>query len=405
MDNNFSGIGFSFKSYFIYILRKWFVAVACVALGLAVGVIYAVSYKPTNIKVYESSVTIDINQYFNAMRPENSSGLTEGDHLVINSKLNACLNMSVSSVIKWRTYEEIKEEAFPEISADKKMSAFYNQFSAWVSGTTLNVQFAYNIVNEEQDLIIVEKVINTYMDMAIVEMCNNDEVIARAVENDTSILKRSLVERNGAPTLFVDVRNTNYKRSVVDSAITGLAIGAVIGIVALSLLYILDRRIKRVADVLAPAKAKVFSDDNELVNDGTYVKMLTALDAEETKKLFVTAPITDENVTKFAQGFVDYAASVNRNVNLTVLGENGIPWRDKTQLPSSDDDALQVYAYVGEETGAISFIAQSVGKTMFIVDQAKVKSKTFTTAVSDLENAGGNYVGTVVYNLTKSYVG
>lgn len=40
---------FSFKSYFIYAVRKWIVPVLCVLIGVGAGVYYALAYKTTNI--------------------------------------------------------------------------------------------------------------------------------------------------------------------------------------------------------------------------------------------------------------------------------------------------------------------------------------------------------------------
>ena len=40
---------FSFKSYFIYAVRKWIVPVLCVLIGVGAGVYYSLAYKTTNI--------------------------------------------------------------------------------------------------------------------------------------------------------------------------------------------------------------------------------------------------------------------------------------------------------------------------------------------------------------------
>ena len=47
---------FSFRNYFIYILRKWIIVALCVLIGGGIGAYYSLSFKTTNIAVYEGTI-------------------------------------------------------------------------------------------------------------------------------------------------------------------------------------------------------------------------------------------------------------------------------------------------------------------------------------------------------------
>ena len=46
-----------------------------------------------------------------------------------------------------------------------------------------------------------------------------------------------------------------------------------------------------------------------------------------------------------------------------------------------------------------------VSQVCLVVNQADTGAKSFTKAVDEISGAGGNYLGTLLYNITDSYVG
>ena len=72
MDNNEKE--FSFKNYFLYVLRKWIIPVLCVLVGAAIGLYYSISFKTTNVEVYEGAIRFNLEEYIKLVSPE--GGLT-----------------------------------------------------------------------------------------------------------------------------------------------------------------------------------------------------------------------------------------------------------------------------------------------------------------------------------------
>ena len=54
---------FSFRNYFIYILRKWIIVALCVLIGGGIGAYYSLSFKTTNIAVYEGTIKFNTLEY------------------------------------------------------------------------------------------------------------------------------------------------------------------------------------------------------------------------------------------------------------------------------------------------------------------------------------------------------
>ena len=85
-----------------------------------------------------------------------------------------------------------------------------------------------------------------------------------------------------------------------------------------------------------------------------------------------------------------------------MFGEGGENWRTFTEVAVKE--GINVYAYAEAEEGALGYISGRLGKTCLIINQAQVPAKKFVGAVNEISEAGGDYLGVVLYNTTDSYL-
>ena len=108
MDNNEKE--FSFKNYFLYVLRKWIIPVLCVLVGAAIGLYYSISFKTTNVEVYEGAIRFNLEEYIKLVSPE--GGLTEGDYSLYTATADSVMQIATDSVVKTKTYEQMESKLY-----------------------------------------------------------------------------------------------------------------------------------------------------------------------------------------------------------------------------------------------------------------------------------------------------
>ena len=91
---------FSFKNYFLYLVRKWLIIAICVVIGAVGGIIYAFCFSDdTKYEVYETTLRLDLNKYIE---------MNGEDDIWINAKSKSFFwssNDRVSDCFDWEIEE------------------------------------------------------------------------------------------------------------------------------------------------------------------------------------------------------------------------------------------------------------------------------------------------------------
>ena len=153
---------FSFKSYFIYAVRKWIVPVLCVLIGVGAGVYYSLAYKTTNIIMYEGTLRFEVDEYRTLYYGQTQLG--DGEYSICEAKGRSMIDVAATPKLKSQVYEKVKDEIYPDIKSEtKKRNKFFSNLKITRdSNFSLRVDFAYNIVRDE-DKGIAYRVVYNYL--------------------------------------------------------------------------------------------------------------------------------------------------------------------------------------------------------------------------------------------------
>lgn len=387
---------FSFKNYFVYVLRKWIIPVLCVLVGAAVGLYYSVSFKNTNVEVYEGTIRFNLEEYIKLFSPE--GGITEGDYSLHTATAESVMQIATDSIVKTKTYEQMRDKIYPGIKDEGgKRDSFFKSIKAERENYVVKVDFAYDI-NSDADVQTAKEVVAAYLNFAVEMMKNSNANL----KSDNAVISVSEVVRNYDAASMSELVVNNAAPSLVSSLLIGAVGGAVLGIVIISLVYVFDPRIKSVGYILPDDKSGVIHADKQSFSEGAYVSLLTAFNKEGAKDFLIASAVKDDAVKQFSEGFADYLKSAGKQVTVKAFGENGSDWR--TFEKDNDGKDLCVYVYSDAEDGALGYLSGQVGKTCLLIDQAAVPAKKFVSAVNEITAAGGDYFGVVLFNTTDSYL-
>ena len=394
MDNNEKE--FSFKNYFLYVLRKWIIPVLCVLVGAAIGLYYSISFKPTNVEVYEGAIRFNLEEYIKLVSPE--GGLTEGDYSLYTATAESVMQIATDSVVKTKTYEQMESKLYPGVKdAGAKRNRFFSSLKTERENYVVKVDFAYDVTSEA-DVTVAKEVVTTYLNLAVEKMIAGNANL----QPENSVISVSEAVRNYDTDIMSELVVNNAAPSLVSSLLIGAVGGAVLGVIVISLIYVFDPRIKCVGYILPENKSKVIYANKQSFSEGAYVSLLTALNKDNSKECLIVSAVKDDSVKDFAKGFCDYLLSSGKKVSLTVFGEGGENWRTFSEVAVKE--GINVYAYAESEEGALGYISGRLGKTCLIINQAQVPAKKFVGAVNEISAAGGDYLGVVLYNTTDSYL-
>ncbi len=406
---------FSFRNYFIYVLKKWIFPVVAVIIGLGVGAYYSLAFKTTNIGIYEASIKFSVSDYIKYLG--NNTGMSEGDFMNYKDLGESLMVIASDELLKTDTYEfakkneegaetepKIKDIVYPDIKNEQtKCNEFFKNLNVSKSGYVVRVSFAYdtNYENGEETAI---KVVETYTAIAKAAIVEANDDMDKPGNNAITIqrAKRNF-DTTGNPLV-----SSNEKPSLIMSLAVGFIGGLFVGIIIVTLIYAFDKRIKSVSDVLPEGMDNVISADKELNKETSFDTLRTLVMSGDNHSLLLSGAAADGNVVEYAKAFCEYLNKVGTKANLTVLaavsGENSEDWHAYFDNVKKSD-CCEIYVYDNVEPYALGFISSKVKASCLIVNQANVKSKQLQDAALDVTESGGKYLGTVLYNLTDSYIG
>lgn len=163
---------FSFKNYFVYVLRKWIIPVLCVLVGAAIGLYYSVSFKNTNVEVYEGTIRFNLEEYIKLFSPE--GGITEGDYSLHTATAESVMQIATDSIVKTKTYEQMRDKIYPGIKDEGgKRDSFFKSIKAERENYVVKVDFAYDI-NSDADVQTAKEVVAAYLNFAVEMMKNSN---------------------------------------------------------------------------------------------------------------------------------------------------------------------------------------------------------------------------------------
>ncbi len=396
---------FSFRNYFVYIMRKWIIVAICLLIGGGIGAYYSLSFKTTNIAVYEGTIKFNTLEYVYLL--EKNDDIIKVDNVIdyefYNDTAKAIVQTATESILKTETFTAVSDQIYAgEKKAADKKEKFFNHLVVTSENNFVKVDFAYDIKSEADEAAAVN-VVNQYLKNAVAKITasypelageNKALIVSPVTKNFDTEAMSKIVESNNKPSLFV---------YMFIGLLGGFAAGAVIA----TLVYAFDPRIKSVAYILPEDKAKVISAEKTCRADGALISLLTAVNASGTGSILLSDVNADENLKDFAGAFADFAEKTGRNVKLIELeGDNNdvaLNWRGRFE--GKDDGSLNVYVYDNKSKGVLGYVSGKVSHVCLIVNQADTGAKSFTKAVDEISGAGGNYLGTLLYNITDSYVG
>ncbi len=396
---------FSFRNYFIYILRKWIIVALCVLIGGGIGAYYSLSFKTTNIAVYEGTIKFNTLEYVYLL--EKNGDIIKGDTVIdydfYNDTAKAIVQTATESILKTETFTAVSDQIYAgEKKTSDKKDKFFNHLVVTSENNFVKVDFAYDIRSEADEAAAVN-VVDQYLKNAVAKITasypelagdNKALIVSPVMKNFDTEAMSKIVESNNKPSLFVYM-------------FIGLLGGFAAGMVIATLVYVFDPRIKSVAYILPADKAKVISAEKNCGDGGALISLLTAVNASGVDSLLLSDVNADENLKNFAAAFADFAKKAGRSVKVYELeGDNNevvFNWRDRFE--SDADGTLKVYVYDNKSKGVLGYVSGKVSQVCLVVNQADTGAKSFTKAVDEISGAGGNYLGTLLYNITDSYVG
>lgn len=399
---------FSFRSYFVYAMRKWIILVLCVLIGAGAGVYYSMSYKATNIVMYEGTISFDVAEYGSLYYP---GELSDGTYSICEAKGRSIMDVASIPKLKSDVYDAVKTRIYPnEKSESAKIQKFLTNLKITRdSNFAVRVDFAYDITRDE-DKEAAYNVVYTYINLAKLDIYAANpglkEKNAAAIASGTGgkVIIESPIGVNYDTAVFGDLTQSNKKPSLVTSPLIGGVGGLVAAAVIITLMYAFDKRIKRLQYIVEEEDSRVFSAGADPYDNGSLVKLSTAVTAENLSALLVTSVAPDEEAGKYAAAFAGALESTGKKVRLVEFGEGKENWR-KYFAGEKEEGVFEVFTFDCSEKGALGFIASKAGNACLVVNQALIRAKDFSAAVDEVKAAGAKYFGTVLYNVTDSYTG
>lgn len=400
---------FSFKSYFIYAVRKWIVPVLCVLIGVGAGVYYALAYKTTNIIMYEGTLRFEVDEYRTLYYGQTQLG--DGEYSVCEAKGRSMIDIAATPKLKSKVYEEVKGEIYPDMKSEsEKRNKFLSNLKVTRdSNFSVRVDFAYNIVRDE-DKGIAYRVVSTYLYEARLDIRTANQTLyekiaaAEAAGTKVDVIHESSIDENYDTAEFSGLTQSNSKPSLVTSSLIGGVGGLAVAVAIITILYLCDKRIKRLQYLVSEEDARVFSAGADPYADGSLVKLATAVTSEKPEALLIASIAPDEEAKKYAAAFAEALSATGKKSKLVEFGKGKEDWK-KYFAADRTDDEFEIFSFDGSEKGALGFIAAKAGNACFVVNQATVRANDFAAAVDEVNAAGARYFGTVLYNVTDSYTG
>lgn len=142
---------FSFRNYFVYIMRKWIIVAICLLIGGGIGAYYSLSFKTTNIAVYEGTIKFNTLEYVYLL--EKNGDIIKVDNVIdyefYNDTAKAIVQTATESILKTETFTAVSDQIYAgEKKAADKKEKFFNHLVVTSENNFVKVDFAYDIKSE-----------------------------------------------------------------------------------------------------------------------------------------------------------------------------------------------------------------------------------------------------------------
>ena len=382
---------FSFKNYFLYLVRKWLIIAICVVIGAVGGIIYAFCFSDdTKYEVYETTLRLDLNKYIE-MNGGDISNLSEGSAKIFSDNASELIGIALEGTIKTATFNAVKDSIFTKKVNESMTLDFYRNLVVTKKDHSVTVGYVSQCKNDS-DRDKAKQVVTKYIEIATAQM----EKIEPLIKENNAILVGEIL-------LNDDIENSDYSKivptnqvGVITVVLLGAVLGAVLGVAIATVIDIFDPQIKSVSDIVDGEKAKVISASQQSITEESLNRVVTEISANKHKSILILSPVRTGKALGFAESLAKHLLGYGINATYSDISDS---WKTKKFENTND---IMIYACDGIEKGAVGYLSQNTDATCLVVDHVKVNKKQFVEIVNEVK---GTYYGCIISNITKSYLG
>ncbi len=426
---------FSFKDLFFYCVKKWFIILVAAIIGMGIGFGVA-ALKSTDEESYRvSAVFCSLEVFRENNEPIDTDGIslnpeyqTLYDSAASEFRRIMTDTEGIAGFVEGETFKTNAAIAFPneKIDTPKDRQVLFNQnFETVASGNAFNVGIK-GAFDTDEKRAAAKNLIKGYAEFATERVYDSNAKLREYRNgNETGAITVS------SPIYFLNANDLETGGGLIKTALTGLAIGLVAGIIIAVIIYMVDPRVKSLAGVNAGGEliAKVKQDELKreavlriagktkddkmlLIASPEYDGFTDALAkavshefaAAGLKTLYVdfsggsdggeisdfySGKAVSEVVTK-ADGY-DSVGSKNR-ANVAALMSK----KEKFATLKDEYDKVVVSYSDGSDGGAVA-LGDVSDKVLYVINQKSVKLKNFQALITDIDKKDAE-IGTYVHN-------
>lgn len=424
---------FSFLELFKYALKKWFIIVAALVLGVAAAFVYAYvgrSETPT-VNAYEGSI-----RYVGDFPSADGSDFGTRYELY-KIKASAALAVMTSTQVKNEVYEKFRNQLYPDLKKDEDRSEeFFKALNVTVSDNTMFLSFGRIVGSDlSNGATLTSDIVANYLETAAEAARKADPTLIGAGK----LIINEPVQLYNIKGYYELFGISDSGRSVSTWLVLGTFGGLILGAVIVLIIYAADPKIKSfrsvaylvggrnfgVCESAADLKKISVDIDNTLKPDEKTVcfvapgrdalvrdasKVCAEMFAYEGyRTLLVSFAGEESGVERFLSG-ASAADTVKKGDYDLICGtENGWlklgPNAKRFETLKSEYDRVVIEISAPENGGAGSAVKFSDAAVM-VVDGMTVKKRDILRLAESLPAGDRDkLIGAVLHDLSKSYVG
>ncbi|MCI8458744.1 MAG: hypothetical protein HFE46_03635 [Clostridia bacterium] len=420
---------FTFKTYFLYVLRYWLLTAIIAVAGMAGGILYGILGHDANQMRFTGNITISgFSSLVEDLQIGDSTDPVTAYNLI---KKNAFAAMT-STDIKTALYKSVKNE-WCAMSSNKKLSEidarekFFRAISIREEDLTLYVSFTQKA---GADKAFSYKVVEKYLALAK----------ERAVAQEMILQKPTVVGEEHYDKLTVSEAEEEQMHEVTGvgvfkGAAVGVVAGVVLALLTVLVMYLADKKINTYGDIAA------FTGHNLLgVSTGAVTnKVCPRIDCEMQNDKALMICGHEDMCYRLAEVYGEYAFATERKtlridfshkadadtfgdymrgkpLDECVRDENGVSvlsgvqswalvltYPDKTEALRERFDRIVIAApYHGD--GSLGVLAYMSDKIVYAVNQSEMKAADVLYAAQEVQ-CDQKAAGAAIEKTGKSYVG
>ncbi len=389
---------FSFGYYFLYALRHGLIVLLCVVVGVALGLVHSLTYSTTHYEAYSGNMKFILSEYAEIMFPSLST-IQQGDSDICTQQLTQIVETARDTKVMAKTFAENKNSIYSGLSEKEKLERFYTDFTIEPGTYSFTVGFVYD-VNSQSEREAVKKIVADYFVFAL----ENVKTVYPEFEGDeyASVINIGEVERNYDFENTDEIFESNEKPSMVISILIGGILGVAVSAVILLIMYLLDRHVKSVKNLLSPQQAEIINADE----DGSVIKFIAKLQVSDANRVLISSSIPDEGFDAWASELCNSLHLGNSKIKFVAFSESVLPdyveRGDWKTFDGKEEEGMVIYLYNNMTPGVLCYLANRVDGVALLLDQKNTSEKAFTKAIEDTKAT--KYICTVLHNVTNTYL-